>query len=69
MKQVEDNTALHVSSGASQGHKGMREVYGQLEGKRDILFMSLLQQLGVLQVDSRRWPHRHPLHGALEGLC
>lgn len=69
LKQVKDNTAFHISSGAFQGHKGMREVYGQLEGKRDILLVSFIQQLGVLQVDCRRWPHRHPLRGPLWGLC
>lgn len=69
LKQVKDNTALHISSGAFQGHKDMREVYGHLEGKRYILLVSLLQQLGVLQVDCRKWPHSHPLHGPLQGLC
>lgn len=69
LKQVKDNTAFHIPSGAFQGHKGTREVYGQLEGKRDILLVSLIQQLGVLQVHCRRWPHRHPLHGPLQGLC
>lgn len=55
LKQVKGHTALHMSSGVFQGYKGMREVCGQLESKRDVLLVFLLQQLRVLQVDCRMW--------------